>query len=282
MSGTLLKSASESARCCDPLLKWPGGKRRLVQFILRLLPQRFGRYYEPFLGGGALFFALQPRPAHLSDNNAELISAYLQVRNHPKAVIKQLAKLRNGETEYYAIRSEIPRTEAAKAARIIYLTTLAFNGIHRVNLRGEFNVPYGRKAHLRPCEPEKIMAVSKLLKKAAVKYEDFQVAVAGAQRGDAVYLDPPYTVAHSNNGFLKYNAKIFSWEDQKRLAEVAQELALKGCTVVVSNADHPSIRALYRSFDVLEIERHSVIAASSEFRRPITECVFHNRHGKNA
>ena len=161
-------SASDPATCCEPLLKWPGGKRRLVQIILRLVPQDLGRYYEPFFGGGALFFALQPRVARLSDRNAELISAYLQIRNHPEDVIRQLCKLKNSETDYYATRSSTPRIDSARAARTIYLTTLAFNGIHRVNLRGEFNVPYGRKTHLRPCEPEKIIAASKLLKKATL------------------------------------------------------------------------------------------------------------------
>ena len=199
MSDAPWKGAIDSETSRAPLLKWPGGKRTLVQFILRLLPQEFGRYYEPFFGGGALFFALQPRSAYLSDKNADLISAYVQVRNHPQAVIDQLAKLRNSARDYYAIRSTTPRTEVARAARIIYLTTLAFNGIHRVNLKGEFNVPYGRKTHVRPCEPEKIMAASKLLRSATIKCEDFQAAVADAHQGDLIYLDPPYTVAHSNN-----------------------------------------------------------------------------------
>ena len=276
MTGALFEAATGTAISREPLLKWPGGKRKLVQVILRLLPPVFERYYDPFLGGGALFFALQPRFAILSDNNAELIAAYLQVRNHPGDLIRHLAKLKNSEKDYYAIRSAIPKSETARAARIIYLTTLAFNGIHRVNLKGEFNVPYGRKTHLKPCDPPKIMVASKLFRKATLKCADFQIAVEGAQRGDLVYLDPPYTVAHSNNGFLKYNAKIFSWDDQKRLAEVAHDLARRGCAVVISNADHPSIRVLYRSFNVLEIERHSVMAASRVFRHSITECVFYN------
>jgi DNA adenine methylase len=229
------------------------------------------------LGGGALFFALQPEAAYLSDKNRDLISAYNQVRNAPQDVIDCLEKLRNSKEQYYVIRSAVPKSAAQRAARLIYLSTLSFNGIHRVNLKGQFNVPYGYKTHLTPCVPERINTASALLKKATIECKDFEAAVKTARTGDIVYLDPPYTVAHGGNGFLKYNAKIFSWADQTRLARVARALTKKGCTVVVSNADHASIREMYQGFHVLEIKRHSVIAASSEFRRAFTECVFYNR-----
>jgi DNA adenine methylase len=259
-----------------PLLKWPGGKRRLVQFILPLVPREFNRFYEPFLGSGAVFFALRPINAFLSDRNPDLISTYRQVRDNPQAVIKELRKLRNTEKNYYAIRSAHPKSDPQKAARLIYLSTLSFNGIHRVNLKGAFNVPYGFKTHLTPCEPNRIHAASEVLRRTEIKCQDFEVAVADAQKGDVVYLDPPYTTAHSNNGFLKYNAKIFTWDDQKRLAHLAHTLADRGCSVIVSNADHSSIQTLYRHFRVMKIDRYSVIAASREFRRRITECVFYN------
>jgi DNA adenine methylase len=257
-----------------PLLKWPGGKRNLLDHILPLIPRCFDRYFEPFFGGGALYFALQPKKAYLSDKNADLIHAYLQVRNRPEAVIRKLRKLRNNEKDYYAIRSIVPRSDAARAARLIYLITLAFNGIYRVNLKGEFNVPYGYKTHLDPCDAERIREASRLLKGAVMRDWDFEKALSRAEKSDLVYLDPPYTVAHGNNGFIKYNAKIFSWEDQVRLARVAKEVAAKGCTVVVSNADHFSIRGLYDGFSTITIERNSVMAASSGFRSRITECIF--------
>jgi len=261
----------------EPFLKWPGGKRRLVQHILPLLPTKYNRYYEPFLGSGALFFAVQPALASLSDKNTDLISAYSQVRNHPQSVINCLKGLTNSEEGYYLVRSAAPTSEAERAARLIYLSTLSFNGIHRVNLKGEFNVPYSYKTHVTPCVPEKINTASVLLRKATIKCQDFEEAVKPARRGDLVYLDPPYTVAHGNNGFLKYNAKIFSWDDQRRLAQIAHELASNGCAVVVSNANHSSIRDLYRDFRVLQIERYSVIAASGKFRRRIIECIFCNK-----
>src|SRR5437588_9612435 len=243
-----------------PLLKWPGWKRNLANLILPLIPRCFNRYFEPFFGGGALFFALQPRKAYLSDKNAELMHAYRQVRDRPDAVIKELRKLRNSRKDYYRIRSSRPTAEAARAARLMYLITLAFNGIYRVNLEGEFNVPYGRKTHLDPCDEDRIRNASRLLRRATVRPQEFERALSRAAAGDAVYLDPPYTVAHGNNGFIKYNAKIFSWDDQIRLARVAKELVGKGCTVIVSNADHSSIRGLYKDFAVITLERHSRIA----------------------
>lgn len=260
----------------EPLLKWPGGKRRLIRFLLPLIPKTYGTYYEPFVGSGALFFALRPSEAVLSDKNPDLITTYRQVRNNPDAVISYLRRWKNNSEMYYSIRSKMPTNNAARAARLIYLSTLSFNGIHRVNLKGQFNVPYGKKKHLRPCDVPRLHRVSTTLKNARLKSEDFEDAVQTAAKGDFVYMDPPYTVAHLNNGFVKYNAKIFTWSDQERLARVARELMSRGCYVAVSNADHESIHTLYEGFALTRIERHSIIAASSTFRRRVTECIFHN------
>lgn len=260
----------------EPLLKWPGGKRRLVKHILPLVPKDFAGYYEPFLGGGALFFALQPKVATLSDNNAHLINCYIQVRDHSKHVIARLKRFHNSETEYYKVRAKVPGGAVAQAARFIYLTTLSFNGIHRLNLRGEFNVPYGHKTHLDPSDPGRIRRASRVLRGTELRCADFEAATIDARKGDLVYFDPPYTVAHGNNGFLKYNAKIFSWDDQTRLARVARNLANRGCRVIVSNACHSSIVKLYEGFRFLTVSRPSTIAASKKFRGHITECIFYN------
>lgn len=259
-----------------PLIKWPGGKRALLKYLLPLVPKTFHSYYEPFLGGAALFFALQPANAVLSDKNEELMNCYIQVRDRPDAVIARLALMQNTEEDYYAIRGCNPSEEVARAARIIYLTALSFNGIHRVNRQGKFNVPYGHKYHLQPCDPAKIYAASSALSNAQLLDEDFEKVIAPARAGDFVYLDPPYTVAHGNNGFLKYNAKIFSWKDQLRLARVANELSQRGCFVIISNADYPLIRELYTEFRVETIIRPSIISASGKYRRAITECIFYN------
>lgn len=259
-----------------PLLKWPGGKRGLLKWLLPLVPESFESYYEPFFGSGALFFAITPSKGVVADNNPDLVNCYVQVRNHPDEVIDYLTKLKNTEEDYYRIRRETPLDDIEKAARVIYLMSLSFNGIYRLNLKGQFNVPYGHKTYLQPCNPERIRAASAALSPVDIICADFAESVAGAKEGDLVYIDPPYTVAHSNNGFLKYNSKIFSWDDQKRLATVVSKLAKRGCKVIISNANHSSILQLYPGFKKQLVERPSVIAASSEFRKQITECIFYN------
>lgn len=261
-------------RTCRPLFKWPGGKRTLAAKILDFFPTSFGKYYEPFFGGGAVFFALRPQTAVLSDANAELVNAYIQVRDNPEALLKVLKTYKNSEEDYYAIRSQSPRSDIRKAARLLYLTRFSFNGIHRVNLRGEFNVPYGRKTHLPSVDEIQLLDASTALQGKKFLTGDFEATTAEASKGDVIYFDPPYTVAHANNGFVKYNERIFSWKDQERLANHARKLAGLGCRVVVSNADHPSVHELYRGAECHIIERPSVIAASSKHRRQITESIF--------
>lgn len=258
----------------DPLIKWPGGKRALASTILKFVSETSGTYFEPFFGGGAVFFALRPKNAVLSDVNPELINAYIQVRDHSNDLAKIMRSLKNSEDEYYRVRTSSPRTQLRRAARTLYLSRLAFNGIHRVNLMGKFNVPYGYKTHLETIDEEHLSQTSNALQGADLLVGDFESVTKNAKPGDVLYFDPPYTVAHANNGFLKYNERIFSWQDQERLATHARQLAETGCRVIISNADHPSLRELYADVDCYVIERHSVIAASSSHRRQITECIF--------
>lgn len=182
--------------------------------------------------------------------------------------------MKNNEEEYYQIRKSRPRTEVGRAARLIYLVTLSFNGIYRVNLAGNFNVPYGYKRHINVCQPDAIHLASKLLQRTEVICSDFAEVVADAAKGDFVYFDPPYTVNGAVNGFRKYNARLFSWDDQVRLASVAIDLAQRGCHVLVSNANHPEVRDLYNGFVVKNVQRFSRIAALSKHRRIITEYLF--------
>ena len=259
-----------------PLIRWAGGKGLLLKHILPHTPTTFNRYYEPFFGGGALFFALQPENALLSDSNEELMNCYVQIRDHPEDIITLLPLLENTKEAYYVVRESVPQDAVGRAVRFLYLMKLAFNGVHRVNAQGHFNVPYGRTRNTPICDPNHIRLIGALLSPAQLSHGDFEIAVSGAQKGDFVYFDPPYTVAHSNNGFIEYNASIFSWEDQIRLATVAQKLAERGCKVLISNADHASIHALYDYFQSESISRASTIAASNKHRRQITECLFHN------
>lgn len=246
----------------------------MVDSLEGYLPETFGHYFEPFCGGAALFFGLKPSEATLSDVNSELIECYRTVSADPEAVILASESLKNTKSEYYRIRDSRPSTASERAARFLYLNRLAFNGIHRVNLKGDFNVPYGHKTHLSSHDPELIRKASKTLQKATIEKRSFEMVSLYAKPGDVVYFDPPYTLAHSNNGFIKYNQTLFSWSDQRNLANVAELLRRRRCYVVVSNATHPSISALYRNFAELLVDRHSVIAANPLDRKPVTESLF--------
>ena len=261
----------------NPLLKWPGGKRRLLTTILEHFPERHGRYFEPLCGGAALFFSLEEHHATLNDVNPDLIECYQAVAQNPENVIDILSNLANTEEAYYRVRSWNVKNSAEKSAKMIYLCRLSFNGIYRVNLRGEYNVPYGRKTHISSCDADLIRSASRLLNTANLMHGSFRQALETVEAGDLVYFDPPYTVAHSHNGFIKYNQTLFSWRDQQRLASLAEELRQNGCFVLVSNAEHQTIRDLYPSFDTVEITRHSVIAASGTARKQVTELLFVGR-----
>lgn len=254
-----------------PLLKWPGGKRWLLPQLERCLPISSGRLIEPFCGGAALFFHAAPRLAVLADLNRELIEFYGVVQQNPRGLIANLSSLANDEETYYKVRGSNPSDEVQRAARFYYLCRLSFNGIYRVNLNGEFNVPYGYKISRPVFESEEISKASNLLKNCELKCQDFEITINKARKGDLVLADPPYTVAHNNNGFIKYNEKIFSFEDQERLAICARAAANRGATVLVTNADHDSIRELYQGDDVATIQRYSIIGSRAEYRKQVTE-----------
>jgi len=257
-----------------PLLKWPGGKRELAPKIAEVFPDHFGKYLEPFAGGAALFFYLMPSTAILSDKNNDLMNLYEQVRDCPHALLECLAHLSNDQETYYQVRSSIPNTTIERAARLYYLMLLSFNGIYRVNLRGRFNVPYGHKTHLQVVDESRVLMASQALQRAEILCLDFESAARPAKSGDLVYFDPPYTVAHSHNGFLKYNEDIFSFEDQRRLARCASDLVRRGCFVAVSNAAHCSVSSLYSDFNIKEIRRTSKIAAKAQHRKEVTEHLY--------
>jgi DNA adenine methylase len=270
-------SPDQTIVAAEPFLKWAGGKRLLLPALLPKLPRSgaAARYYEPFLGGGAIFFATEPQSAHLSDMNSELIHTYCAVRDCPEDVIDQLSRLRNGPEEFYKIRSWRPRTRARRAARFIYLNKTCFNGLYRENLAGEFNVPYGRHRYETVvCNVEQIQDASRALQGATLRTSDFAAAVSSAKSGDIVYFDPPYITGHRNNGFVEYNAKVFSWSDQHRLRRTAERLVTRGVHVAISNGDHPSIRHLYESdnrFRIHVLRRQSTMASQANRRSARTE-----------
>lgn len=270
-----MKSA-DGVAFVEPFLKWAGGKRFLLPELLEYiqLPDEGGTYFEPFLGGGAVFFALEPKRARLSDAAPELIDTYEAVRDSVEDIIRHLSCMKHSKDDYYRIRGTRPRLAPTRAARFIYLNKTCFNGLYRVNLKGEFNVPFGRHPDsLLICNREQLRKASKALKGVTVEVEDFESALERAKAGDVIYCDPPYTVAHSNNGFVEYNAQVFSWADQVRLASAATLCMERGVKVYVSNADHISIRQLYKplGFQIQEIRRWTTMAGNSTKRFSSTE-----------
>lgn len=257
----------------EPFLKWPGGKRWLVSRYGHLFPKACTRYVEPFLGGGAVFFQLAPRKALLTDVNGELINAYRCIRSHAREIDRRLAILNrlHSKRVYYDTRASEPRTLVGRAVRFLYLNRTCFNGLYRVNRAGQFNVPMGSKTEVA-YPPGFLLKVAAALKGATFRAGDFESVVDGTGEGDLLFVDPPYTVMHNNNNFRKYNAHLFSWADQERLAAAVRRAAARGVDVMVSNADHESVRRLYRGFGQhLRLERATVLAASVEHRCGTTE-----------
>lgn len=258
----------------QPFLKWAGGKRWLIPKLIDKLPT-FNTYYEPFSGSGGLFFALEPKRAVLSDSNPELINCYRCVRDHCQTVIEILRKLQVDEETYYRVRDKLyhKADKVKRAAFFIYLNRTCWNGLYRVNRNGHFNVPMGRwNRTVEVFDPEQLVVASHLLKRVKLKCCDFEVAVKEAKPGDLVYFDPPYITTHLNNGFIKYNSKLFHHSDELRLARVAHYLTMARVSVLVSNAAHPLIKQQYDGpFFKTELRRASLIAADPERRTNFTE-----------
>lgn len=255
-----------------PFLKWAGGKRWLTSKYGQLFPAQHERYIEPFFGSGSVFFYLDPKRAILSDTNRALIRTYETIRDHWREVEFLLGAhaQRHSKMYYYHVRNIVPEDDVGAAARLIYLNRTCWNGLYRVNKDGMFNVPIGTKT--RVLMGDDFGKISDMLRRAHLRCCDFTHVLSEAQSGDFAYVDPPYTVKHNNNGFLKYNEQIFTWEDQERLQSEVTAAVARGAKVLVSNAAHDSVRELYRGVgEVLEIHRQSVIAASASARGRETE-----------
>jgi DNA adenine methylase len=259
----------------QPFLKWAGGKRWLASRYLHFFPTYSGSYFEPFLGSGAVFFALRPTKAVLADLNEELIQTYGAISAGWRPVERALRyhEKRHSKDHYYRVRRSDPRDPAKRAARFVYLNRTCWNGLYRVNRNGQFNVPKGTKRRVI-FDTDDFEAVGRLLSGASLLTQDFENVIDRADKGDLVFADPPYTVLHSRNGFIKYNERLFSWADQIRLRDVLVRAKRRGVKVIVTNADHPLVRQLYRSeFDLCSVPRASVLAADSRYRTQCTELI---------
>jgi len=264
-----------------PFLRWAGGKKWFVKNISDYLPETINNYREPFLGSAAVFFSLPQsfyNTAFLSDSNEDLINAYIQIRDNCSAVVDLLRTFKNKESYYYKIRDvHFSSDPIFRAARLIYLNKTGYNGIYRVNSEGKFNVPYGHREKVDFVDSENLVLVSELLANAVIQVADFSDALKNVEPNDLCFIDPPYTVAHENNGFIEYNKKLFSLEDQISLAATIQNIVEQDAYYILTNAKHQKILEIYRDLGRPKIlKRSSNIGGIGAVREEVKEYLFTN------
>ena len=270
-----------------PFLKWVGGKSQLLGQFEGLFPKSFEAYYEPFFGGGAVFFALAPVPGGINDVNKSLMNAYVNVRDDVEHVIEILRELESAysildadaRAEYYYERRAEYNAESLsvrKTALLIFLNKTCFNGLYRENKKGQFNVPHGKYANPKICDEENLRKTSKALRYVKVTSTSFEDALSDAKAGDFVYLDPPYHPLNPTSSFTSYTEGDFTAQDQVRLKTVFDDLTKRGCKVVLSNSDTEFIRDLYKDYRQEKVWAGRSINAAGDKRGKITELVVLN------
>ncbi len=266
-------------RPAGSFLKWAGAKSRVAEAILTAMPAHIGTYFEPMVGSGTVFLALAPERAHLADANPELIDTWRVVRDDVEALITTLDGYVDDRERFHQIRALDPWEMAPvdRAARMIYLNHTCFNGLYRLNKGGGFNVPYGR--HRRPWvrDAELLRWVSARLHGVTLSCGDFGDAAIDADAGDVVYFDPPYWYASDKREgyFNRYGPRAFGDADHRRLADLARELSARGCHVLISNSDEPSVRELYEGFTQVTLTVRRPINRKATARDGWTELLIH-------
>ena len=256
-------------RQAKPFLKWAGGKSQILEELLAKCPQKFSRYIEPFIGGGALFFAIQPNSGVIADSNPELINVYRCVAQNVKRVLQHLETFENKEEQFYAIRilkfTDLEPEYAA--ARTIYLNRTCYNGLYRVNKQGDFNVPFGRYKNPTICPYETLNAASLALQAIEILEGDYkEVLETTAGAGDLVYLDPPYLPVSKYADFKRYTKEQFYEEDHRELADTVRQLQQKGCHIVLTNSNHPLVHELYEPYDIDVVSTRRNISSNAKAR----------------
>ena len=243
-----------------------------------LLPSSFDRYFEPFLGGGALFFLLQPQTPHLSDINQDLIDTYTTVRDDVDALIQALGVHHNDKEHYYATRAIKPETLAPpqRAARMIFMNRTGFNGLYRVNKKGEFNVPFGKYKNPRICDTVTLRSCANALAHARISHRPFDAVLNDAQKGDFIYFDPPYVPLSPTSQFTSYIPGGFGLQAQEHLADVFRQLTDKGIQVMLSNSDTPLVRKLYSGFPIKQVQASRSINSNASRRGKVNEVIVRN------
>jgi DNA adenine methylase len=269
-----------------PFLKWVGGKSQLLSQLRKHIPSKFNNYYEPFIGGGALFFELEPERAFLNDLNSHLINTYKNVRDNLDELITELKKI---ETEYFILEPEerkdkyyVKRREynqlkeensAKKAALLIFLNKTGFNGMYRENPKGEFNIPHGRNGITSLYNEEQLKEASKLLKRSTLETHPYDVVISNAVEGDFIYLDPPYWPMTKTSNFTSYVGQDFVIEEQYILKNIIDGLKEKGCKVMLSNSNNDDVKKLYKEYNIYEVSANRFINCKPSGRGKITELV---------
>ncbi len=271
---------SKTTGMARPILKWAGGKTQLLDSLLPLIPQKYGKYIEPFFGGGALFYAVNPTKSVIADRNPELINLYNEVANNVEAVIEELSVYTNDKDFFYDLRSQdwatMPSFKAA--ARTIYLNKTCFNGLYRVNRQGQFNTPFANYKNPTICDAAALRAASVVLRKATIVCGDYlNVLGRYARKGDFVFLDPPYVPVGKWGDFKRYTKEQFSEQDQANLAAEVDRLVNIGCHVVLTNSNHPLVHKLYSKYDIQIVQTKRAISSDSSTRTGEDVIVIANR-----
>ena len=264
-----------------PFLRWAGGKTWLTKHIEYYIPKDFNDYYEPFVGGGSIFFYLKSKgfiknKAYLSDSNSDLINTYKVLKNHSNDLFEILKTHIDSEDEYYRMRSTDFTDKIEKAAKFLYLNKTSFNGIYRVNRNGKYNVPYGRRNLKILYDFEHLKDISIALKNTYLSTQDFKQRCKLIKENDFVFIDPPYTVAHENNGFIQYNQSIFSWNNQIQLSKLTDELNEKEVHFLITNAYHDCIKEIYKVGIQEKLSRASTIGGIGAKRAKYKEIIITN------
>lgn len=271
-----------------PFVKWAGGKRQLIEVIDKHVPEEFGTYFEPFLGGGAvLFHLLGKNPAmkcKVSDLNSDLVLAYVTIRDKLDQLITSLENHaknyhKNPDSYYYGIRENEPKNQIDKVSRLLFLNRTCFNGLYRVNSKGKFNVPLGRYSNPNIVNEENLSSVSRILqsKRIQISCRDFTAVLSDVKKGDFVYFDPPYQPVSDTANFTSYTNRDFTYDDLGKLVEISEKLADKGCKVLHSNSNSKEVKALFsKDWQIIEVDANRSINSDSAKRTGQKELLIKN------
>ena len=261
-----------------PFLRWAGGKRWLLKHLVELVNiDNYNNYHEPFIGGGSVFFNFLPKNAFISDSNEWLIETYNAIKEDAEIVVEYLKCFKNTKEDYYKIRQQKYNNSSKRAAQFIYLNQMSFNGIFRVNLEGKYNVPYGNRINYQ-FDYDNLINASNSLKNTNINSQNFIDSLDYIRQGDLVFLDPPYTITHNHNGFIQYNQKIFSLEDQYRLSGMIDEIKNRNAYYILTNAAHIKVKEIFKKENdrLIELSRPSLVGGKKAKRESYSEYLFTN------